>query len=925
MPNQLTVLRDTSLLSDRNAVSAQITDATGALDGSASITILTTMPLETGEQARFETIFNVDINGQLATTAPTELPLFTLPSPTQLSGGNAVTIDNSGDAIVLTTFGPDGTELSSEAIDMTEIAFPDEAIVALSTGGFAATWLDSDDDSFAGDVALQFFDEDGVAATDRITPNLGDGIATGREDEQRIVETPSGEIGVFWLDTEGSESTIKYAAYDETGNELVSETDLGLTHDREAPLISYRSDGSFLVISETGQANVFAADGTPLGAGTTIDTGGGEIVAAGLQGDGFAIATSELTFDTDGDFAGYLNVVRVFGDDGVEIGTPVPFAELTRADGSNPIVREARIVTLEDGAFALAWQQSGDFLGSTDPILVKVFSTSGEDVTANRAPVITTPTAISIDENSTDPVIIAARDLDGDTLTFAIAPSDDAALFDIDAATGALSFVSPQDFEAPSDLDEDATYAVEIEVSDGQSSLIVPHDITLQNIPETETGGPQASDYDAVFTFGTGDDTLFPAFFIDDFPAALTTNDFIDLGDGNDAVRAGDGDDYIIAGPGQDFQISGGAGRDVFRFGLGDEFVRIRDFTQGEDLIFLADGLTLDDLTVQTVAQSDGGTGTRLTTAQGDRLVIDNLALDLSPTDLLTDDSALPRNFAPIVSTFLGSGSFPENASFAGSPLFSDPNEDALSLDIALSGPDGALFAYQPPETSQFGSARGTVNFITPPDFEEPADADGDNIYEYTITATDSGGLSTSEDVQIALTDLDDGIPPGEAFDTVLRGDDGNNRLSGTNGRDHIIGEAGNDLIRAAGGDDLIDAGAGLDYRVYGGGGSDLFLFEAGNERIRVLDFNFGQDKILLGEGIVFEDVTIREWQSVRLLDDGSFVNFGGINVILANEAGLDDRFSIALGDLSINDVELTVDDFVLSRDVTLPETDEIF
>ena len=58
--------------------------------------------------------------------------------------------------------------------------------------------------------------------------------------------------------------------------------------------------------------------------------------------------------------------------------------------------------------------------------------------------------SISIAENSTTVTTVTATDADpGATLTYSIAGGADAAKFSIDATTGALSFVSAPDHEAP--------------------------------------------------------------------------------------------------------------------------------------------------------------------------------------------------------------------------------------------------------------------------------------------------------------------------------------------------------------------------------------------------------------------------------------------------------------------------------------------
>ena len=100
---------------------------------------------------------------------------------------------------------------------------------------------------------------------------------------------------------------------------------------------------------------------------------------------------------------------------------------------------------------------------------------------ANRAPVFTSATSISVAENSAGTIYTAtASDADGNALTFSLAGGADQALFRITAA-GALSFASPPDFEAPGDADGNNVYLVRIGVSDGITSATLDLSVTVTN------------------------------------------------------------------------------------------------------------------------------------------------------------------------------------------------------------------------------------------------------------------------------------------------------------------------------------------------------------------------------------------------------------------------------------------------------------
>ncbi len=68
--------------------------------------------------------------------------------------------------------------------------------------------------------------------------------------------------------------------------------------------------------------------------------------------------------------------------------------------------------------------------------------TNVNEVPANTAPVFTSGTAFNVSENTTAVTTVTASDADLDTLTFAISGGADAALFSINATTGALTFLA---------------------------------------------------------------------------------------------------------------------------------------------------------------------------------------------------------------------------------------------------------------------------------------------------------------------------------------------------------------------------------------------------------------------------------------------------------------------------------------------------
>ena len=101
-----------------------------------------------------------------------------------------------------------------------------------------------------------------------------------------------------------------------------------------------------------------------------------------------------------------------------------------------------------------------DGLGGTDVATVTVTVTG-----TNDDPVLTIDNAVTIDENTTDVTTAQVTDVDGTTATYSLSGAD-AALFTIDQTTGALSFVTAPDFEAPEDDGADNVYNVTVTATD---------------------------------------------------------------------------------------------------------------------------------------------------------------------------------------------------------------------------------------------------------------------------------------------------------------------------------------------------------------------------------------------------------------------------------------------------------------------------
>ena len=105
-----------------------------------------------------------------------------------------------------------------------------------------------------------------------------------------------------------------------------------------------------------------------------------------------------------------------------------------------------------------------------------------------------------------------------------------------------------------------------------------------------------------------------------------------------------------------------------------------------------------------------------------------------------------PANQGPRFSS-AASASVAENATAAYQATATDANGDALTFSIT-GGADSARFAITP---------AGALTFLAPPNFEAPADANGDNVYQVTLAVSD-GSLSDTLNLQVTVANSNEGI-----------------------------------------------------------------------------------------------------------------------------------------------------------------------
>lgn len=138
----------------------------------------------------------------------------------------------------------------------------------------------------------------------------------------------------------------------------------------------------------------------------------------------------------------------------------------------------------------------------------------------------------------------------------------------------------------------------------------------------------------------------------------------------------------------------------------------------------LADGETATDTFTYTVDDGKGGTDTATVTV-----------------------TITGSNDAPVLTAETAISVAENETAIAANLSASDVDGTALRYSIT-GGADAALFRIDP-ET-------GELSFLTAPDYENPADAGGDNIYDVTVSVSDAQGATDSADIAITVSDMDE-------------------------------------------------------------------------------------------------------------------------------------------------------------------------
>ena len=547
-------------------------------------------------------------------------------------------------------------------------------------------------------------------------------------------------------DADGATDRIEISTYDESGNRVQTDfdDDADGTIDRTEDIADAAP-----VFTSPATANV-AENRTEAYTAIATDADS-DALTYSLSGTDAALFTIDpdtgvVSFITPPDF-------ETPGDDG---RNNVYDITVTATDGSNEVDRDVAITVtdVDDGT--------------------------------NVAPVFTSPTSADVAETQTLAYMSVATDADGDTLMYSLSGTD-AALFTIDPATGAVSFIAPPDFETQGDLGGDNVYDIVVTASDGTSSTDQSVAITVTNVNDNTPSftSPDSASvaenetlaYMAVATDADGDDLSYSLsgtdaalFTIDGTTGAVrftASPDFENPGDaGGDnvydiTVTATDGSNGVD----RDVAITvtdvddGTNVAPIFTSPTSADvaetqtlaYMSVATDADGDTLMYSLSGtdaarFMIDPTTgaVRFIASPDfenpgdaGGNNVydiTVTASDGDNSTNHDVAITVTNVNDNTPSFSSPD-----------SASVEENQTMAYTAMATDADGDDLSY--SLFGTDATLFTIDP--------ATGVVRFRAAPDFENPGDIGGDNVYDIIVTASDNTGGTTDTDQAVAITVTD--------------------------------------------------------------------------------------------------------------------------------------------------------------------------
>ena len=774
-------------------------------EDSGEISFSPTPDFENPTDANGDNVYEVNLsvsdgNGNTATQELTfnvtddtdEAPVITSTnSSTEVEENTASTIytatasDDDGDAL---TYSLSGTDADDFTID------EDSGEISFSPTPDFENPTDANGDNVY-EVNLSVSDGNGNTATQELTFNVTDDT-----DEAPVITSTNSSTEV----EENTASTIYTAtASDDDGDALtysLSGTDADdFTIDEDSGEISFSPTPDFENPTDANGDNVYEVN-------LSVSDGNGNT------------ATQELTFNVTDDTDEAPVITSTNSSTEVEENTASTIYTATASDDDGDALTyslsgtDADDFTIDEDSGEISFSPTPDFENPTDANGDNVYevnlsvsdgngNTATQELTFNvtddtdEAPVITsTNSSTEVEENTASTIYTAtASDDDGDALTYSLSGTD-ADDFTIDEDSGEISFSPTPDFENPTDANGDNVYEVNLSVSDGNGNTAT-QELTFNVTDDTDEAPVITSTNSSTEVEENTASTIYTATASDDDGDALTyslsgtdaddftidedsgeisfspTPDFenptdangdnvyevnlsVSDGNGNTATQeltfnvTDDTDEApVITSTNSSTEVEENTASTIYTATASDD--------DGDTLTYSLSGTDADDFTIDEdsgeISFSPTPDFENPTDANGDNVYEVNLSVSdgngNTATQELTFNVTDDTDEAPVITSTNSSTEVEENtASTIYTATASDDDGDALTY--SLSGTDADDFTID--EDS------GEISFSPTPDFENPTDANGDNVYEVNLSVSDGNGNTTTQELSFEVTDVNE-------------------------------------------------------------------------------------------------------------------------------------------------------------------------
>ncbi|MDB4059576.1 S8 family serine peptidase [Gammaproteobacteria bacterium] len=394
-------------------------------------------------------------------------------------------------------------------------------------------------------------------------------------------------------------------------------------------------------------------------------------------------------------------------------------------------------------------------LTATDGINSSTQSITVNITDINEMPTFTSLATFNADENQTVIGLVTADDVDSSSITFSISGSDLALTSD-----GTLSFLTAPDYETKSsysatitasDGDLSATQAITVNVNNLNDNAPVFTSSASFNADENQTSintvtATDADDSSLSFTI-SGSELLINN---DGILTFATTPDYETKSSYTATITVSDG----VASAAQNITVSINNLNDnapVFTssasFSAAENQIAIGTVTatdaDGNSMSFSVSG---SELSISTAGQLSFITAPDYETTTSYTATVTVSDGNLTASQNITINVSNLNDNAPVISDFAANTEVSNGQTSVLTVTVTDADGDTPTLSL-IGNDAGALSI----------SAEGAIAFNSSPSFASPTDADGNNVYEFTVKADDSVNTATKSGT---VTVLETNDPP---------------------------------------------------------------------------------------------------------------------------------------------------------------------